>query len=482
VYDTLQFRSTEPAGILLGTTGNAVETVTSNGAVITVTEFNDKTGIVLDSNGAPIFVSSRLQAGLFTPGALLNHPLSPQFIVEVDDEPGAWVRDFWAIDDPDDADNFGWTLDEDLRGRSDPSVGWLQGSSNATDLQFGLYVIDFEVEIYGTPLPEVNVFDPEQTRSEFWALLEARPTLSRAEVSQEVVDAIQRDLDPAVELDSLIAAELPFKVYNLAFGAEGVGTPVRVAMLARSKLDAILLGNPADTVTAPVPPVAWVPGERLIFLEEVELAQTNPDETLQLDGSGQPVMASELAVTWSTAMLGCDDPRPTCNPVSGPRLAAVPGYVEARPNGNREWPNGWDLNAVYKNPFTSQTRFLFEVSPARSGYEVRSVTKELLDSVLVVPNPYIGRSAYEVEGNVRRLMFTHLPPDGTIQIFTATGQFLQRIKWTPDELSGNGDLFWNMQTREGNLIASGLYIFIVEANDPETGRYLKKLGKFIVIR
>ncbi len=39
-----------------------------------------------------------------------------------------------------------------------------------------------------------------------------------------------------------------------------------------------------------------------------------------------------------------------------------------------------------------------------------------------------------------------------------------------------------METREGNLIASGLYVYVVQASNPETGEYLKKFGKFIVIR
>jgi len=187
-------------------------------------------------------------------------------------------------------------------------------------------------------------------------------------------------------------------------------------------------------------------------------------------------------VTWDEATVGCDDPRPTCNPVSGPRLAAIPGFVEVRPNGSPGYPNGWDLNAVYLNPFTSQSRFEFAKYPGYTGSSITRVTQIQLDSVLVVPNPYLGRSAYEVEGAVRRLMFTHLPPSGTLQIFTASGQFLQRLKWEPADLAGNGDLFWDMETREGNLIASGLYIFVVETNSPDTGEYLKKLGKFIVIR
>jgi hypothetical protein len=102
-----------------------------------------------------------------------------------------------------------------------------------------------------------------------------------------------------------------------------------------------------------------------------------------------------------------------------------------------------------------------------------------------VPNPYVMFSRYEndtASEDDARIMFTHLPPEGLLRIFTVAGQFVQEIQWTPDDLAGNGDLFWNVRTREGNEVGSGLYIFVVEAVNPETGGTLKKVGKFVVIR
>ncbi len=80
------------------------------------------------------------------------------------------------------------------------------------------------------------------------------------------------------------------------------------------------------------------------------------------------------------------------------------------------------------------------------------------------------------------MMFTHLPPDGELRIYTLSGQFVQEVDWDPDELTGNGDLFWDMQTREGNEIGPGLYIFVARATDPATGREITKRGKFVIIR
>ncbi|KPK56120.1 MAG: hypothetical protein AMS21_12940, partial [Gemmatimonas sp. SG8_38_2] len=69
-----------------------------------------------------------------------------------------------------------------------------------------------------------------------------------------------------------------------------------------------------------------------------------------------------------------------------------------------------------------------------------------------------------------------------LRIFTVSGQFVQELNWGPSDLAGNGDLFWNMRTREGWYAASGLYVFTVVATNPADGQELKKIGKFVIIR
>ena len=102
---------------------------------------------------------------------------------------------------------------------------------------------------------------------------------------------------------------------------------------------------------------------------------------------------------------------------------------------------------------------------------------------MVVPNPYLFYSSFEQStANEHRVMFTHLPPQGHLRIYTATGQFVQQIKWTPADLNGNGDLYFNLLTREGTLMASGLYLFTVESTGQGAVGRRKKVGRFIIIR
>ena len=105
-----------------------------------------------------------------------------------------------------------------------------------------------------------------------------------------------------------------------------------------------------------------------------------------------------------------------------------------------------------------------------------------MDSIMVVPNPYVMTNMMETAvanqflNQRRRLMFTNIPADCHIRIFTVSGTYVDEInvKNEPDD----GIIHWNMLTRENLEIAPGMYIYHVESN--ETGD--SKIGKFAVIK
>jgi hypothetical protein len=74
------------------------------------------------------------------------------------------------------------------------------------------------------------------------------------------------------------------------------------------------------------------------------------------------------------------------------------------------------------------------------------------------------------------LLFTHIPAGCTIKIFTSSGVFLRQIDVNnpPD----NGNVQWDMLTKEGLEIAAGIYVYDVKSNI--TGE--ERLGKFAVIK
>ncbi len=149
---------------------------------------------------------------------------------------------------------------------------------------------------------------------------------------------------------------------------------------------------------------------------------------------------------------------------------------------------GQNLRVEYVPPFALENFASFDAQRAISGDDAIAEGRDIsasMDSIKVVPNPYIMFARWEIDSpqeNDKRLLFTHLPPTGVLRIFTVTGQFVQEVRWEASDLVGNGDLYWDMRTREGNDVGAGLYVFTVQARNPATGARLKKIGKFVIIR
>jgi hypothetical protein len=116
----------------------------------------------------------------------------------------------------------------------------------------------------------------------------------------------------------------------------------------------------------------------------------------------------------------------------------------------------------------------------------------MLSKISVVPNPYIVRADVDDVNSANRtsvgnIVFTGLPDQGTIRIYTVSGQYLQELTWTASDLlrtgnnSTSGDLAYNLRTREGIDLGSGLYLFVVTATG-EKGKNQVYRGKFVIIR
>jgi hypothetical protein len=102
--------------------------------------------------------------------------------------------------------------------------------------------------------------------------------------------------------------------------------------------------------------------------------------------------------------------------------------------------------------------------------------------IKVVPNPYIVTNTMEPYisnqnfNQQRVLLFTHIPAQSTIKIFTSSGVFIRQID--VDNAPANGNYKWNMLTKEGLEIAAGIYVYHIKSL--VTGN--EKFGKFAVIK
>lgn len=77
-----------------------------------------------------------------------------------------------------------------------------------------------------------------------------------------------------------------------------------------------------------------------------------------------------------------------------------------------------------------------------------------------------------------RVTFTNLPmARNTIKIYTVSGDLVQTLDH--DGLSGSGHMSWNLMSRNGQEIVSGVYLYSVESDDD---RFESFVGKFVVVR
>jgi len=100
--------------------------------------------------------------------------------------------------------------------------------------------------------------------------------------------------------------------------------------------------------------------------------------------------------------------------------------------------------------------------------------------VWVVPNPYRGHERWDrppVLGDAltHHIEFMGLPRSkATIKIWTLAGDLVQQLDH--DGRNGDGQASWDMITRSGQDVESGLYLFTVESPLGATK------GRFAIIR
>jgi hypothetical protein len=105
--------------------------------------------------------------------------------------------------------------------------------------------------------------------------------------------------------------------------------------------------------------------------------------------------------------------------------------------------------------------------------------------IYVVPNPAttesmapwaLGPNNEDPTGV--KVEFRNLPSSkGTIRVYTVAGDLVQLLEF--DGRKGAGTAEWDLVTRNGQDVASGVYIYAVES---ENSVFKRKVGKFVIIR
>ena len=165
----------------------------------------------------------------------------------------------------------------------------------------------------------------------------------------------------------------------------------------------------------------------------------------------------------------------------GSRWRATAFIIDFQLDSALNYPEAGDVFRVdWRRPFFSTDTIKFTIKE-ETELDADSVKIDM-DSIKVVPNPYVMTNMMESAvanqflNQRRRIMFTHIPADCRIKIFTVSGVLVDEIivKNKPE----NGIIHWDMLTRENLEIAAGMYVYHIDSRD--TGQ--EKVGKFAVIK
>ncbi len=119
---------------------------------------------------------------------------------------------------------------------------------------------------------------------------------------------------------------------------------------------------------------------------------------------------------------------------------------------------------TYK-PFSEAFTYEFSTHPP-TGIEGSS-----LGTIRAVPNPFIVRSGFETDPLQSRIMFTNLPSQCTIDIYTVAGRKVRTLHH--DSTGNEGFTYWDVRNENGQDVAYGLYVYVVKA--PGGQQYTDKI-------
>ena len=141
-------------------------------------------------------------------------------------------------------------------------------------------------------------------------------------------------------------------------------------------------------------------------------------------------------------------------------------------------PQVGDIYKIVTNKTFRNNEF-FEFTISGQSFSTSKAISEM-DKIEVVPNPYVGAASWEpmsvsVGRGERRIYFMHLPSECIIRIYTMSGKLIDTIEHS--STFSDGQLSWDLVTKDGMDIAYGVYVYHVDA--PGIG---EKIGKFAVIK
>lgn len=257
------------------------------------------------------------------------------------------------------------------------------------------------------------------------------------------------------------------------FDISGIGTPTS-AILHRSGKETILTSAQA------LPPGAYT-----VFARNVFDLHGTPIDTLRNTAAFQVVASATAPYLVRAELQGQNRLRLTFNVAMDPPSISDPDNYKLEPevavqsaflrsedpavaivqldSGAPIGPFGKDYVIRVQN-VQSQDGLTIRFGEGDSAALIASSPD--LSNVFVYPNPYRADSAQDF------VTIAGLTAQATVRILDTSGRLLRTL----EETDGNGGIEWDLRDEDGELVASGVYVFYV------TGEGGEKTGKFAVVR
>ena len=366
----------------------------------------------------------------------------------------------------------------------------------------GRYEFTYSDDAFGPNAP-FTYGTPDSLQAQVSRSLAARNDVTTGDTTAATL-ALIRAVDTTTSITNrpLIPARFPFTVRTSSGQAATLAMFRRYRTGANAITDSTrnnsrLLGNAGDTVRVTIPSLQWLPGDTIYVIETALRDSTQGsgatrttifrDSTINGQTVRVPIqvptrlVAGRFVLTCSgTSTVPVTTASPRCNPIV-PGTFAATGYLPYR--------SGWTYVAEFPRSFDLFSEL--RVDATGRGGNNYNLTANDLSVVRVVPNPYIVQSNIDdITGNrvgIPRVMFTNVPLQGVLRIYSVAGQLMQQVTWTPSDLETSttgqtsGDLPFILRTREGLDMGSGLYLYVLTATGPGSNGQVAR-GKFVIIR
>ena len=109
-----------------------------------------------------------------------------------------------------------------------------------------------------------------------------------------------------------------------------------------------------------------------------------------------------------------------------------------------------------------------------SQLNAAATTDSMLDRIHTVPDPFYIMSGFEASPDTLQLKFVHLPAMAIVRIYSQYGILVNVL--THNDPTGGGELTWDLKSRSGKQVASGVYFYHVETMD-----HKHRVGRFTIV-